>query len=146
MSKPQNRFLEIEPERALFEGKVQVLAVAFYQNERPPCGLSGVLDWYFQGAISNSIRSGAISGRVGECTYFPYNRNGSTFHIILAGAGIASRPGRREQLPEETLKMLQKNLTSLRLEKIGISKADFGDVPIEFLSKHMKGIPLWIAP
>lgn len=144
-SKSQGNLLEVEAEQALFEGKVQALAVAFYQNERPPRGLSGVLDWYFQGAISNYIRSGAISGRIGECTYFPFDRNGSTFHIILAGAGIASYPGKRDQLPAQTLTTLQKNLASLRLEKIGISKADFGNVTSEFLAKHMKGVPLWIA-
>ena len=145
MSKPQNPLLETAPERALFEGKVQALVVAFYQNERPPQGLAGVLDWYFQGTISRYLRSGAISGRIGECTYFPCNRNGTTFHIILAGAGIASAPGRREQLPGETLTTLQKNLASLRLEKVGISKADFGNITSEFLAKHMKGVPLWIT-
>jgi len=145
MGKPQNQLLEVDPERALFEGKVQALAVAFYQNERPPLGLSGVLDWYFQGAISRYIRSGAISGHIGECTYFPCNRNGATFHIILAGAGIASAPGRRDQLPDVTLSTLQKNLASLRLEKVGISKADFGNITPEYLAQHMKGVPLWIA-
>jgi hypothetical protein len=145
MSKSQNYLLEVDAERALFEGKVHGLAVAFYQNERPPRGLSGVLDWYFQGAISQYIRSGAISGKIGECTYFPCHRNGSTYHIILAGAGIASRPGKRDPLPEDTFKTLHKNLASLGIEKIGISKSDFGNIPPDSLVRQLKGVPLWIA-
>jgi hypothetical protein len=135
-----------EVEKALFEGQVSGLAVTFYQNERPLYGLAGQLDWRFHGAISYHIRKGVISGAVGECVYFPFTRRGSTYHIILTGGGLADHPGQRDALPIESLHALQKNLSSLGLTKIGISKADFGNITPELLTKHLKGVPLWIGP
>ncbi len=136
----------VEVEKALFEGQIQGIVMTSYQNERPLCGLAGVLDWHFHGAISQCILQGAITGRVGECVYFPMNRNGTTYHIILAGAGHSTAPGERGQVPLETVHTLQKNLASLKLSKMGISKADFGHVSSEYFAKHLKGASLWIGP
>jgi hypothetical protein len=146
MSESQKNSLGVEAQRALFDGQIQCLALTFYENERPPCGLSGIIDWHFHGAISRSIQMGAITGKVGECTYFPFTRNGQTFHVILAGAGHSEEPGVRTPVRAETLQTLQKNLISLGLSKIGVSKSDFGNVSSEFFAKHLKGVPLWIAP
>lgn len=146
MIENQKNVLNLELDRALFDGQIQCLVLTLYQNERPPCGLSGLIDWHFQGLLSKYIRNGAITGSVGECTYFPVTRNGQTFHLLLAGSGHSAKPGEREPVPTETLQVLQKNLLSLKLAKVGISKQDFGDVPNEFFSKHLKGVNLWIAP
>lgn len=133
-------------EEALFSGQIHGLIVTLYQNERPPFGLSGILDWYFQGAISDCIRAGAITGGVGECTYFPYFRNGTTHHVLLVGAGNSSFPGERKDVPSLTLENLRNNLMSLKLTKIGLSRYDFGNVEISFFKKHLPGVSLWIAP
>jgi hypothetical protein len=146
MSENQKNSLTLDPDRALFEGHLQGLIVTVYQNERPPSGLAGLLDWHFHGAISSCIRKGAILGKIGECIYFPLIKNGSTFHLILAGSGHASTPGTRAHPPAETLQNLQKNLLSLKLSKIGVSKSDFGNVNQEYFSKQLKGVPLWIVP
>lgn len=138
--------LSLNADRALFDGQIQGLAVTFYENERPPFGLAGILDWHFQGAISRYLRNGVITGKEGECTYFPLTKNGMTYHLILAGAGHAAAPGQRGQVPASTLHNLQKNLASLKLPKIGVSKSDFGQVAPDYFSKNLKGVSLWIAP
>lgn len=134
-----------EIERALFDGRIQSVAVTAYQNERPFCGLAGLLDWRFHGAITKHILSGKITGKAGECVYLPMSRNGTTYHIILAGAGTTPSPGQRSTVPEETLQILKKNLISMRLPKIGISCSDFGYVTEDFFAKRLKGVPLWIT-
>lgn len=146
MSESSKNSLNIPLERALFENQVQGIAVAFYENERPPQGLAGIMDWYVRGAISRCVQKGAISGKVGECTYFPFSRNGATFHLILAGAGASPNPGERKALPSETIHTLTQNLSSLGLNKVGISKEDFGGVSSDTLFRSLKGVPLWIAP
>ncbi len=142
----EGQILAQAPERALFDGQVQGLAAVFYQNERPPCGLSGALDWHFKGLISQYLQSGAILGHVGECCYFPITRHQTTFHILLVGAGHSERPGNRQSIPPETFVALQKNLSSLRIPKIGISMADFGVTSPELLKKRLKGASVWITP
>lgn len=132
--------------RALFEGQISALAVTFYQNERPLGGLAGILDWYCYGAISKCIQKGTITGRIGECIYFPFSRHGTVYHLILAGAGLSDAPGYRSSVSNETLEVLRKNLSSLKLPKVGISKSDFGQTQSEYFSKHLKGVSLWIAP
>lgn len=104
------------------------------------------MDWRFQGAISEFIREGALTGKPGECAYIPFTRNGTTYHLILAGAGHSQSPGVRAVVPAETWRAVQKNLSLLKLERIGISRTDFGNVSEEFLSKNIKGVPLWIVP
>ncbi len=146
MSESQKNSLSVDPDRALFEGQIQGLVMTLFQNERPPSGLCGNIDWYFQGAISQCLKKGAITGAVGECTYFPLAHQGSTLHLILVGAGHSSSPGEREQVPHESIQVLHQNLLSLKLPKLGISKFDFGQVAQEYFYKHLKGVPLWITP
>lgn len=142
----EHQLLEMDPDRALFGGHVSSLVVSCYVNERPLNGLSGLLDWRFHGAISQCIRSGAITGEVGECVYFPVNRHGKVYHLILIGAGYAPQSGERSPMAEKSLDVLQKNLKSLRLPKLALSRRDFGSLSEDALSKAMKGVPIWILP
>lgn len=117
---------ELDPEKALFHD-LNGIAVTFYENERPLRGLVGLLDWRFHGAISNHLRSGAVSGRAGECVYLPiHSSGGKIYHLILLGGGNAGEPGARKKVSGEALQALKKNISSLKLEKIGISRQDFG--------------------
>ena len=145
MSEQRNSTL-FEVDRALFEGQISSVVMTLYQNELPPCGLAGILDWHFHGAISRYLQQGAISGRVGECVYFPFSRNSVLYHLILVGGGHTPRPGQRNVPSTETMQTLQKNLTALQLTKTAVSKADFGNVAQDFFAKNLKGVPLWIAP
>lgn len=149
----QPEFTDIEPDHALFENGsaeqarfIDALVATVHENERPLAGLSGLLDWRFHGAISRGLRSGTITGAIGECVYLPISKNGSTYRLILAGAGKSSRPGERSALPIDSLRALQKNLASLRLSSVGISRQDFGSPPEEFFAKNLKGLPLKVLP
>ncbi|MCM2277557.1 MAG: hypothetical protein NDJ89_05725 [Oligoflexia bacterium] len=143
-SKHVHHSLDIPAEQALFEGEVAGLVVTFHENERPLQGLAGLMDWRFQGALSRNLRSGAITGAPGECAYFPFTRHGITYHLILAGAGSAHRPGERHLPPAETIQALKKNLASLKIPKVGISRRDFGNASEEFIARQFKEVDLWI--
>ena len=119
-------------DEALFTRKVEGLVAACYENERPLHGLAGLLDWRFDGAISDCIRAGAISGKAGECVYFPIQRAGALYHLILVGAGTTSAPGKREGLPAATVRALRKNLDTLKIAEFGLSRQDLGEeIPID---------------
>lgn len=138
--------LQLDPDRALFLGELDGIVAVIFVNERPLAGLAGLLDWRFQGAISDFLRAGAISGEEGECAYLPIRRNDRTYHVLLAGAGRNASSGERKPLPSETFQVIRKNLASLRLPKMGISRSDCGSAANEHLSRQMKGVPVWILP
>lgn len=142
-----HRALSVDIDDALArpEPALDGLIATFYENERPLQGLSGLLDWRFHGALSSYLRAGALSGKKGECAYVPVHRHGRTIHVILVGAGSASEPGARKMPDEETLEPLRKNLAALRLQRLAVSRADFGNPPDDFFSHRFKGVPLWIA-
>jgi hypothetical protein len=141
--------LESAAESALFDGRVQGLVVACYENERPLRGLAGILDWRFEGFLSRCIREGVFSGRPGECVYLPLRRAGRAYHLILAGAGHVPRDRDRGDLPDATVKALSRNLASLKLARLGVSRSDLGGVEEKALRARLpvvEGGELWIAP
>ncbi len=137
--------LDMDADRALFEGEIEGLIVTCYENERPLSGLAGLLDWRFHGAISRYIRNGVVTGKRGECVYLPITKNNRLFHLLLVGAGQSSNVGKRDGMGTETTKVLLKNLLSLKLPKLGLSKRDLGYTSEDVLAKNFKGVPLWIA-
>lgn len=138
--------LEMEPDRALFEGKLQGLVATFYENERPLRGLAGLLDWRFGGLISRALRTGALTGRTGECGYVPVSRNGRIYHLMLLGGGHLSRYARRGLVPDAALATLKRNLEGLKLPDIGLSRADFGGLTDDYLGRQLEGASFWIVP
>jgi len=145
MAHSELQVLDIEADRALFAGEIQGLASLIFHNERPLSGLAGLLDWKFAGALSDYIRAGVITGEVGQCVYVPITKFNITYHVLLLGAGDTPTPGARDKIPPETLRVLQKNLAGLKLEKIGISRRDFGNSSDEHLNKQLKGCKVWIV-
>lgn len=140
-----------ELDHALFEGslesKVEGVIATFHENERPLGGLAGHLDWRFHGLISQRLAAGVAEGKAGECVYLPVTRDGKTFHLILIGAGASEKPGLRTPLGAGALKTLQKNLASLNLGKLALSRSDFGNMSDEaILPARLKGVSVWIAP
>jgi len=136
---------EMNPDRALFEGKIEGIVAACYANERPLRGLAGLLDWRFGGLISDCIRKGVITGAVGECVYLPVKKRDKSYHLFLVGCGHTSSPGSRKGVPEQALEKLRANLTAIQLAPIGVSQQDFGGEDKDFFSKHLKGVPVWIV-
>lgn len=137
---------ELPAERVLFEGHAKAVVVQLAENERPPLGLAGILDWYFQGQISKMLRLGSVSGKKGECAYLPVVKNGVLYQLFLAGGGPSDAPGARGALPSETLQKLNRNLVGLKLPKVILSKGDLGDLSPEALQRQFKGVSSWIAP
>lgn len=131
-------------EDALFTGKIQTLAVTLYENERPPGALAGILDWHCFGMISHYLKVGALTGKLGECSYFPFVRRDQVFNLVFLGAGKAAFSGARLPISPTVLQTLHSNLLSLRVSRVGLSQADFGNVEPEVLSKQLKGTSLWI--
>jgi len=136
---------DVEADQALINRQIDGLVATLHENEKPLSGLAGFLDWRFQGAISECLRSGAVTGQIGECVYFPVTKNGQVYKLILAGAGKSTTPGERINPPIETLKALTKNLSGLKLNSIGISRKDFGNPSEDFLTKNLKGISLRVT-
>jgi hypothetical protein len=141
----QTLALDLHPEQALFSGKLQGLIATAFMNERPLQGLAGLLDWRLGGAISSFVRRGTFSGSPGENVYFPVKRGERGFHVFLLGGGISASPGKRDDLALVDLTSLRKNLLALKLDRIGVSVSDFGNVKPEFFGQHLKGVPLWIV-
>jgi hypothetical protein len=111
-----------EADQALFTGQVQGIVAALRSDQRPLQGLVGKLDWRFQGAISTFIREGNLRGEAGECVYLPLTRANRVYHVILVGAGPAADP----ELPPASLQALKKNISSLKLASVGVSRSDLG--------------------
>jgi hypothetical protein len=120
-------------------GEVEGWIATFHENERPLLGLAGRLDWRFHGAISQYLKAGAISGKLGECAYLPVALPllpERTYHLILVGLGASQET---PALNSAMVQRLVKNLKSLGVKKFGISKTDFGDL------SALKEIPLWVT-
>jgi hypothetical protein len=130
-------FESLDAERALFDGRVQGLVAVISPDEKPPQGLAGLLDWRFQGAISEGLAKGFLTGRAGECAYLPLKRAGKTYHVLLIGSS-------RGAIPADSLKALRKNLVSLKLSRLGISRADWNAASDDYFSKNLKGTGICI--
>lgn len=137
--------LDTNADRALFNGSLRVFTACFYENERPLQGVAGLLDWRFQGAISHHLKSGVMGGKEGECVYIPLVHGDQKYHFILIGGGNLHPRKHRGELPPESWKTLRKNLLSLNLPEVGISKSDFGNMPIHELKKHLEGVSLCLV-
>jgi len=135
----------IDPETALFTHKIKGLVTLFYENEKPLQGLVGKIDWFFHGDVSRFIRKGVLTGKEGECVYFPIQRPGHTYHLILLGAGSNPEPGSRKRIPPKCIEVLKRNLKTLRLSRIGLSLSDFGSLTEPQLKKNFEGTPIWIT-
>jgi hypothetical protein len=131
---------KLEAEQALVDRAIDGLVATVNENDRPLSGLAGLLDWHFRGAISESLRAGAITGQQGECVYFPVTRNGQTYKLILLGVGGGN------SISPEALKPLAKNIQGLNLASVGVSRRDFGNPSEDFFSKHLKGISVSVTP
>ncbi len=139
---------ELSLDDLLFQEEQEVFAVTAYANERPPGGMAGRLDWRFQGVLSAAMRNGAITGKEGEITYLPCYRAAQkkTFHLFVIGQGASDSFGLRKPVSAEALAKLQKNLISLKIPRLGLSRSDWALSSDEGLARQLKGVPLWIIP
>ncbi len=113
---------DADPTSELFEGRVQGLVATVRLDERPLQGLAGTLDWHLQGVLSRAIKKGFLTGTSGECVYVPVAHHGKTLHLLLMGVGGGISDG----LVREATQTIQKNIRSLGIAKLGLSRKDWG--------------------
>ncbi len=135
---PDSSLESVDADQALFDGRVQGLVAVITPEERPLQGLAGLLDWRFQGALSRFLEKGFLTGATGECAYVPLTRAGTTYHVVLVGVDA------RGPVPVESAKQLKKNLASLKLNRLGLSRADWNGASDDYLSRNLKGAGLCI--
>lgn len=138
--------LDLDCERALHDDRIDGVAAVFYENERPLRGLAGLMDWRSGGLLSQCLRKGAITGRTGECAYVPLTRPDKVWHILLVGGGQLTRYGKRGLVSDEAFSALRANLLRLKLERIGISRTEFGGLNDEYFSEQLGKAPYWVLP
>jgi len=145
----------ITAEEAIAHESVDGFIVAIYENERPIQGLAARLDFKIRGAISTMVKSGAITGHTGECTYFPFRREDidpmkPSYRFLFVGGGKNSEPGQRKALPEKSLEALKENVVKLGWKKIGLSASDLPE-NCEAIQKSLskagksEGVEVWIT-
>lgn len=140
------------PEEAIAHESIDGFVVAIYENERPIQGLAARIDFRTRGAVSKMVKSAAITGHPGECTYFPFRREDidplkPSYRFLFVGGGKNSEPGQRKALPEKTLEALKENVVKLGWKTIGLSASDLPE-NCEALQKSLSksgDIEVWIT-
>ncbi|MDO8446052.1 MAG: M17 family peptidase N-terminal domain-containing protein [Deltaproteobacteria bacterium] len=65
----------------------EILALPFFEDERPLRGASGLVDWRMNGALSRLILQGAVSGLEGESLLMSTDGRISAPRLLLFGLG-----------------------------------------------------------
>lgn len=68
----------------------EVLALAWFEDERPPRGVAGLVDWRLGARLSRVLASGFASGALGEVLLVPGKPGVPFDKILLFGAGPVS--------------------------------------------------------
>lgn len=90
-------------ELSLFPGSVveapaDTILALIPEDERPLRGDAGLIDWRLCGLISEHLRSGYVTGQLGEAVLLPGDRPLSPARILLVGAGSGTARGGRPVL------------------------------------------------
>lgn len=80
------RFTTPELERLDLAG-TEVLVAALASDERPPHGVSGLVDWRLAGKVSSLVASGFATGQVGEVILIPGRPKLPFDKVLLFGIG-----------------------------------------------------------
>jgi hypothetical protein len=65
----------------------EVLICCLFQGERPPHGVSGLVDWRLAGRVSRLIKTGFATGAVGEVVLIPGKPKLPFDKVVLFGCG-----------------------------------------------------------
>lgn len=77
-------FIEKLPEKS----DSQLFVATLFEDEKPPRGLSGLLDWHLNGKISRFILEEIFSGRFGEKLLFNVSSRLPWGRYMLVGMGL----------------------------------------------------------
>ena len=133
--------LDLKPELALTQGKVNGVILLCYENERPFQGLLGQLDWRFNGYFTDLLKKQILTGRPGEMLYSPLLWNQKTYHFLVLGAGNLKNPG-RPAFSAELFRKAKNKVKELNLSQIGVSVSDW-NIDAQNI-KQMEDPNLWI--
>jgi len=81
--------------RRLDCASTEVLVAAILEDERPPHGVAGLVDWRLSGRISRLMLSGFMTGQLGEVLLLPGKPQLPFDKLLLFGAGLRSDFGER---------------------------------------------------
>ncbi|MCC6216367.1 MAG: leucyl aminopeptidase [Polyangiaceae bacterium] len=98
--------------RRLDECRSELLACALAEDERPPRGVAGLVDWRLGGRLSRLLASGFVSGAAGEQLLVPCRPKLPFDKVLLVGVG--PRGSFDERACERALGQLLATLSGLR--------------------------------
>lgn len=90
----------------------EVLVSALAEDERPPHGVTGLVDWRLAGRISKLMLSGFATGRVGDVLLIPGKPKLPFDKVVLFGVG--RRDAFDEAVYREVLDRILSTLAGLR--------------------------------
>ncbi len=67
----------------------EAVALPFFEDERPLRGAAGLCDWRLCGRLSRVLRSGRVTGALGEVTLVPVRPRLPFDKMLLVGAGAS---------------------------------------------------------
>jgi leucyl aminopeptidase len=76
--------------RRMDEPTVELCACTLWSDERPLRGFAGLLDWRMGGRLSALLKSGFVSGEVGETLLVPGKPHVPFEKVLLVGLGARS--------------------------------------------------------
>jgi len=105
--------------RRLDQLRCDVLALSFFQEERPLRGASGLVDWRLCGRLSRLLASGRLGGAAGELTLLPPRPRLPFDKLLLLGLG--ARADFDEAAYAEALRATFAALASMRTHSVAMA-------------------------
>lgn len=72
---------------ALDQLSTEILVACIFEDEKPPHGVAGLVDWRLAGSISRVIRRGFFTGKPGEVLMLPSKPRLNFDKVLLFGLG-----------------------------------------------------------
>lgn len=97
----------------------EILALSFFEDERPLRRAAGMVDWRMNGALSRLILEGKLSGLKGESMLMSTDGRIAAERLLLFGLGES-----RDFNPEKYQELLQqfiKTVTKLKFRKVAVA-------------------------
>lgn len=107
----------------------EVLASCLQSDERPPHGVSGLVDWRLAGRVSRLMASGFASGQIGEVVLVPGRPKLPFEKILLFGTGP------RAQFSEHVFRVVIERML-VTLERLKTRNA-----VVELPGRHLDALP-----
>ncbi|HEY8038728.1 MAG TPA: M17 family peptidase N-terminal domain-containing protein [Polyangiaceae bacterium] len=108
------RFLAPELRR-LDEASVEVCACTIWSDERPLRGFAGLLDWRLGGRLSALLKSGFVTGELGEVLLVPGKPHVPFEKVLVVGLG--TRTGFGDGVFRQAVMRIARSLEGMRVRR-----------------------------